>query len=153
MSSPLSPECVCVCVCLCCVCRCQREWRYACHLAGSEEEASGGRSGPGQVAVVVAAFGKCSRPETLKGFLYLDFIDTDKREAVLKKLVDTIRTYTSCAPSTITMATLPQGLAVFLEQQTLRLKRAPTDTTRLLLLFQEHHPAAILTITRGAYSQ
>ena len=40
--------------------------------------------------MVVAAIGKCSRPEQLKAFLYLDFIDRDKRDNVLKKLVNTI---------------------------------------------------------------
>ena len=39
---------------------------------------------------MVAAIGKCSRPEQLKAFLYLDFIDRDKRDNVLKKLVNTI---------------------------------------------------------------
>ena len=39
---------------------------------------------------MVAAVGKCSRPEQLKTFLYLDFIDRDKRDNVLRKLVNTI---------------------------------------------------------------
>ena len=70
--------CVCVCVCV----RCQREWRYACELAASERGCQ----------VIVAALGKCSRPENLKSFLYLDFIDKDKRDAVLNKMVGTIST-------------------------------------------------------------
>lgn len=67
--------------------RCQREWRYGCELAS--RSGKGGRGGE-SYQVVVAAVGKCSRPEQLKNFLYLDFINRDKRDYVLKKLVDTI---------------------------------------------------------------
>lgn len=82
--------------CSCCIllCRCQREWRRAFELASS------GSVGDerGACQVVVAAVGKCSRPEKLKNFLYLDFIDRDKRDYVLKKLVDTISMYLTTHP-------------------------------------------------------
>ena len=42
--------------------------------------------------IVVAALGKCSRPEKLKGFLYLDFINKARQSVVLDKLVQTIGT-------------------------------------------------------------
>ena len=62
------------------VCRCQKEWQHAVKLLGEE----------GRCQVVVAAVGKCSRPEPLKSFLYLDFIDKSKQQAVVEKLVQTI---------------------------------------------------------------
>ena len=66
------------------MCRCQKEWKRACDLAAE----GGGRT------VVVAALGRCSRPDELKQFLYLDFIDRDKGDHVLQKLTETISTYT-----------------------------------------------------------
>lgn len=36
--------------------------------------------------VVVSAFGRVSRPEPLKSFTYLDFMDKTKRENVMIKL-------------------------------------------------------------------
>ena len=45
--------------------------------------------------VVVAALGKCSRPDRLRSYLYLDFIDRDKRGVVLNKLVETISELTN----------------------------------------------------------
>ena len=72
--------------------RCQREWRHGCELASR-----GGKGGRGESCqVVVAAVGKCSRPEQLKNFLYLDFINRDKSDYVLKKLVDTISKIRDC---------------------------------------------------------
>ena len=55
---------------------------------------SGSASGGG-CEVVVAAVGKCSRPDMLKSFLYLDFIDPSKRAVVLEKLFHTIGIYSS----------------------------------------------------------
>lgn len=39
-----------------------------------------------KVTVVVAAVGTCSRPGPLRRFLYLDFIDKEKRRTVWDKL-------------------------------------------------------------------
>ena len=40
--------------------------------------------------IVVIAVSVCSRPDILKKFLYLDFIDRTKREVVWNKLIQTI---------------------------------------------------------------
>ena len=50
----------------------------------------GGEGEEGGRRVVVAALGRCSRPDRLRPFLYLDFIDREKRQHVLQKLVQTI---------------------------------------------------------------
>ena len=65
-------------------------------LVGSgSASGGGGGGGGGGCEVVVAAVGKCSRPDRLKSFLYLDFIDPSKRAIVLEKLFHTIGIYSS----------------------------------------------------------
>ena len=75
----------------------------ACELDGREGEEGGGRG----YRVVVAALGRCSRPDRLRSFLYLDFIDREKRQHVLQKLVETIRKclhiYTQCMSKDFTI--------------------------------------------------
>ena len=58
-------------------CRCKKEWQLA-------------RSLSQKVKVVVAAVTSCSRPEPLKCFLYLDFIDKEKRKTVWDMLISTV---------------------------------------------------------------
>ena len=61
--------------------RCTKEWQQAVQLS---EESS--------CKVIVAAVKACNRPEPLKQFLYLDYIDQsqDRKEAVWKKLTLTL---------------------------------------------------------------
>ena len=55
--------------------RCVNEWNLVVKLQQS-----------GFCNVVVSAFGVVSRPEPLKSYLYLDFMDKTKRENVMVKL-------------------------------------------------------------------
>ncbi|CAI7993579.1 mRNA cap guanine-N7 methyltransferase [Geodia barretti] len=70
----------------------------ACELDGREGEEGGGRG----YRVVVAALGRCSRPDRLRSFLYLDFIDREKRQHVLQKLVETIHSSVSDHSESVT---------------------------------------------------
>ena len=68
----------------CCndLCRCNKEWQYAINLSHYK------------VSVVVGAVSSCNRPEPLKHFLYLDFMDREKRRIVWDKLSQAIgKTY------------------------------------------------------------
>jgi len=75
-----------VCVCVICLVqlfiRCVKEWNLAVNL--HLKTASG---------VVVSAFGSVSRPELLKHFAYLDFMDKNKRGPAMKKLSEEIGLY------------------------------------------------------------
>jgi mRNA (guanine-N7-)-methyltransferase len=66
--------------------RCTKEWQQAVQLS---EESS--------CKVIVAAVKACNRPEPLKQFLYLDYIDQsqDRKEAVWKKLTLTLKQHLS----------------------------------------------------------
>ena len=55
--------------------RCGREWRKGIEFTSH---------------VIVIAFGTCSRPERIKKFLYLDFIDRSKRQKVWEMLTHEI---------------------------------------------------------------
>ena len=67
-----------------CDCRCAKEWQLAVQLYQESRECQ----------LVVAAVGVCSRPEPLKSFLYLDFMDPSKHSNVWGKLLETIgKTY------------------------------------------------------------
>jgi len=63
-----------------CLSRCAREWQLAVHLAQERH----------QCHLVVAAVALCSRPGLLKSFLYLDFMDKKKHEAVWSMLVQSV---------------------------------------------------------------
>ena len=59
--------------------RCEQEWQLALQL--SQEK---------RCQVVVAAFAACSRPDPLRRFLYLDFIERSKLRNVWEVLLKTI---------------------------------------------------------------
>ena len=61
--------------------RCKKEWKLAVKLH---------RDGK-QCDVIVAALEPCSRPDPLRPFLYLDFIDGSKLGKVWGVMVDAIR--------------------------------------------------------------
>ena len=61
-------------------CRCAKEWQLALQLYQESHECQ----------LVVAAVGVCSRPEPLKSFLYLDFMESSKYSIVWGMLLETI---------------------------------------------------------------
>ena len=62
-------------------CRCTKEWQLVSRL-GRER----------RCRVILGAVQGCNRPEELKRYLYLDFLDQrmEKREAVWEKLINTL---------------------------------------------------------------
>ena len=62
--------------------RCKREWQSAVNLSSHHK-----------VNVVVGAVSSCNRPEPLKHFLYLDFMNREKRRIVWDKLTEAIGKY------------------------------------------------------------
>ena len=63
-----------------CLCRCAKEWKLAVHLTKDCR----------QCHLVAAAAASCSRPEELKPFLYLDFMDQRKHHTVWDMLMQTV---------------------------------------------------------------
>ena len=66
-------------LCLC-TCRCAKEWKLAVHLTKDCR----------QCQLIAAAAATCSRPEALKPFLYLDFMDQRKHHTVWDMLMQTV---------------------------------------------------------------
>ena len=62
------------------LCRCAKEWKLAVHMTKDCR----------QCQLVVAAAARCSRPEVLKPFLYLDFMDQRKHHTVWDILMQTV---------------------------------------------------------------